>query len=257
MNIPIESVRLLVNPQTRYATRLVQNQGELRAVQTLRFEVFNLELNEGLEQSYVTGLDEDPFDPVCDHLLVEHLPSGQIVGTYRLQTGHNAAARQGYYCAQEFELQVLEPLRAETIELGRACVHRQHRNLIVLGLLWRGIAEYAGQRGARYLLGCSSLSSQDPAVGASAYADLCRNYLVEPQWRTRPLPQFECSLSELAAEPVNIPKLLRAYLSLGAKICGPPALDRQFKTIDFLTLLDLDTLPSAARQRYFSCNLSL
>jgi putative hemolysin len=55
---------------------------------------------------------------------------------------------------------------------------------------------------------------------------------------------------ELAAEPIKIPKLLRAYLTLGAKICGPPALDRQFKTIDFLTLLDLETLPALARQKF-------
>src|SRR5947208_3654161 len=43
--------------------------------------------NEGLEQSYATGRDQDPFDAVCDHLIVEHLPSANIVGTYRLQTG--------------------------------------------------------------------------------------------------------------------------------------------------------------------------
>jgi putative hemolysin len=59
-------------------------------------------------------------------------------------------------------------------------------------------------------------------------------------------------LDELAAEPVAIPKLLRAYLALGAKICGPPALDRQFKTIDFLTLLDLDKMPLLARQRFLA-----
>ncbi|MDD5140959.1 MAG: GNAT family N-acetyltransferase [Verrucomicrobiales bacterium] len=223
---------------------------EVRAAQTLRFEVFNLELNEGLAQSYVSGFDEDPFDAACDHLIVEHLPSQRIVGTFRLQTGRSAAKNLGYYCAQEFEFAVFEPLRSEMIELGRACVHRQYRNLVVLGMLWKGIADYARQHGARYLFGCSSITSQDPAVGASAYADLCRKRLVEPQWRTRPLAAFDCPLSQLAAEPVQIPKLLRAYLTLGAKICGPPALDPQFKTIDFLTLLDLNTMSPLARQRF-------
>ncbi len=225
---------------------------EVRAAQSLRFQVFNLELNEGLEQSYASGLDEDPFDAVCDHLIVEHLPSAHIVGTYRLQTGQNAAAYLGYYCAQEFEFTVFEPLRGEMIELGRACVHPQHRNVVVLGLLWKGIANYALQHGGRYLFGCSSITSQDPAVGASAYADLCRKHLAQPQWRTSPLPAFDCSLSLLAAEPVKIPKLLRAYLTLGATICGAPALDRQFKTIDFLTLLDLEALTPLARQRFLS-----
>jgi putative hemolysin len=248
----LESVRLIVNAPAHYAARLACSSDEVRAAQSLRFEVFNLELNEGLAQSYTSGLDEDPFDAVCEHLLVEHLPSREIVGTYRLQTGVNAAAKLGYYSAQEFDFQVYEPFRAQIIELGRACVHIQHRNLVVLGLLWKGIADYAQRCGARYLLGCSSITSQDPAVGASVYTELCRKNLVSSSWRTKPLPEYDCPLLQLAGEEVKIPKLLRAYLSVGAKICGPPALDRSFKTIDFLTLLDLETLPLLVRQRFMS-----
>ena len=244
------SVRLIVNAPPQYAARLAGTVGEIREAQSLRFEVFNLEMNEGLAQSYASGLDEDPFDAVCEHLLVEHLPSQQIVGTYRLQTGLNAAAKLGYYSAQEFDFQPYEPFRAQIIELGRACVHIQHRNLIVLGLLWKGIADYAMQHGARYLIGCSSITSQEAAVGASAYSELCRKNLAAPAWRTIPLPEYECPLRHLGEEPVKIPKLLRAYLSVGAKICGPPALDRSFKTIDFLTLLDLEALSPLVRARF-------
>ena len=232
--------------------RLATSVEELQSAQALRFQVFNLELNEGLAHSYTTGLDSDPFDAVCDHLIVEHVSYKQIVGTYRLQTGLSAAKNLGYYCEQEFYFGAFEPLRSEIVELGRACVHRQHRNLFVLGLLWKGIADYAGKHGCRYLIGCSSLTSQDPAAGASAYTDLCRNHLPEAKWRTEPLPSHECPLDAVTEEPVNIPKLLRAYLTIGAKICGPPALDRQFKTIDFLTLLDIEALPPATRERFFS-----
>ena len=252
MKTTLESIRLIVASPGHYSTRLARDLDEVRAAQILRFEVFNLELNEGLAQSLATGRDEDLFDPVCDHLVVEHLPSGQIVGTYRLQTGAKAAAHRGYYSAQEFEFQVFEPLRQEMIELGRACVHRQHRNLVVLGMLWKGIADYAREHGARYLVGCSSLTSQDPAAGASAYADLCRRHLAPAEHRTHPLPAFECPLEHLASEPPKIPKLLRAYLTVGAKICGPPALDRQFKTIDFLTLLDLNAVPMGIRSHFAS-----
>src|SRR5690242_13608906 len=87
----LETVRLVVSSPIHYVTRLARSEDEVRAAQSLRFEVFNLELNEGLEQSHATGLDEDPFDAVCDHLIVEHLPSATTVGTYRLQTGDNAA----------------------------------------------------------------------------------------------------------------------------------------------------------------------
>src|SRR6267142_2343924 len=113
----LETVRLVVSSPIHYATRLARSTDDVRAAQSLRFQVFNLELNEGLEQSYATGLDEDPFDAVCDHLIVEHLPSANIVGTYRLQTGHNAAAHLGYFCAQEFDFHVFDAVRAEMIEL--------------------------------------------------------------------------------------------------------------------------------------------
>lgn len=252
MKTAIQStLRLLVSAPTQYRTRLVSTPAELRAAQALRYQVFNVELNEGLAASHATGLDADPFDAVCDHLLVEHLPTQQIVGTYRLQTGANAAKHLGYYCAQEFDFAVFEPARAQVVELGRACVHQQHRNLIVLGMLWKGIADYAQSHGGKYLIGCSSLTSQDPAVGASAYADLCRKHLAPKCWQTKPLPHYECSMHNLAAERVHIPKLLRAYMTLGAKICGPPALDPHFKTIDFLTLVDVDSMPMATRLRFF------
>jgi putative hemolysin len=250
MQTLLEPARLLTHSVSGYTTRLARDVSEIRAAQALRFAVFNLELNEGLAESLETGLDADPFDEVCDHLLVEHVETGEIVGTYRLQTGLTAAAQRGYYSEQEFDFSAYEPIRAELIELGRACVHQQHRNLVVLGLLWKGIASYARERGGRYLCGCSSITSQDPTVGASAYADLYRKHLVEPPWRTKPLPAFDCPLNQLAEEAPKIPKLLRAYLSIGAKICGPPALDRQFKTIDFLTLLDLHALPALVRARF-------
>jgi putative hemolysin len=250
MTTLLEPARLLTSAPSLYATRLARNTAELHAAQELRYRVFNLELNEGLAASSATGRDEDPFDAVCDHLIVEHRPTGEVVGTYRLQTGRSAAAHRGYYSAQEFDFGPFESRRGEIIELGRACVHQQHRNLIVLGLLWKGIADYARAHGGRYLCGCSSLTSQDAAVGASAYADLCRRNLAPAEWRTKPLAAWECSQEQLATEPVKIPKLLRAYLSMGAKICGPPALDREFKTIDFLTLLDLEALPALARARF-------
>lgn len=246
----VAAARLLVSTDSPYAVRLARSSADLHAAQALRFEVFNLELGEGLAHSFATGRDSDPFDAVCDHLLVEHQPNGEVVGTYRLQTGRMAAVNRGYYSEQEFDFAPFEPVRGEVIELGRACVHRSHRNLHVLGLLWKGIADYARERGGRYLCGCSSLTSQDPREGASVYTELCRKYLAPTQFRTRPTPHFECSLAHLAEHAPKVPKLLRAYLSVGAKICGPPAIDSEFKTIDFLTLLDLERLPASARSKF-------
>ena len=61
MNIKIQPVRLLVNPVNDYTARLARDAKEVKAAQVLRFQVFNLELKEGLEQSYHLIKTEDLF----------------------------------------------------------------------------------------------------------------------------------------------------------------------------------------------------
>jgi len=246
----------------KYVARLAQSAEEVRRAQRLRFEVFNLELGEGLADSYATGLDVDPFDEFCDHLIVEELATTEIVGTYRLQTGQLAAANLGYYSEREFDFAPYERFRCEMIELGRACVHADHRTFNLLHLLWRGLAVYATERKARYLIGCSSLTSQDPIEGLATYRKL-QAYLATRELRTCPREQFNVlaaiarldqtstySGSPLRATAGASSRLLRAYLAIGAKICGPPAIDREFGTIDFLTLLDLHKLPAIVRAHF-------
>jgi putative hemolysin len=235
-----------------YRARLARNADDVKRAQRLRFEVFNLELNEGLAESHFTGLDADPFDPVCDHLIIEEAQTQEVVGTYRLQTGSMAAANHGYYSEREFDFEVYEPLRVEIIELGRACVHKAHRNFSALHLLWRGIAKYALEHQARFLVGCSSLTSQDQAEGVALYEELRSHYLVRQSWQTSPHPPFRC-IREVGTElSPKTPKLFRAYLAIGARICGPPAIDREFGTIDFLTLLDLQALPAMVRSHFLA-----
>ena len=239
-----------------YELGLAAGADEVCAAQRLRFAVFNLELGEGLPGSAATGLDADEFDAVCDHLLVRARATGEVVGTYRLQTGAKAAVSGlGYYSEREFDLGPFEPARGEMVELGRACVAAAHRNQSVLGLLWRGIADYAQAREARYLVGCSSLTSQDPAEGLAAYGQLARRNLAAEAWRTRPLPAWRCEaddadVAEWAQRGVKIPRLMTAYLAAGAAVCGEPAIDRGFKTIDFLTWMDLRTMPARVLRKF-------
>ncbi len=245
------SIALPLSTSADYSVRLAETAEDVRAAQQLRFEIFNLELDKGLDASYANGLDQDAFDAVCDHLLVFHASSGELAGTYRIQSGEVAAAGLGYYSEQEFDFSAFAPLRAGLIELGRGCVHRRHRNISALGLLWKAIALYAQARRARYLIGCSSLATSVPAEGWSVYSRLARTHLSPPERRTVPMPGWECPLAGAGASGLSIPKLMLAYLTLGAEICGPPAWDRQFGTIDFLTLLDLETLHPAAKRRFF------
>lgn len=239
-----------------YELSLAAGEDEVRAAQRLRFAVFNLELGEGMPGSVATGLDADAFDVVCDHLVVRERATGEVVGTYRLQTGATAAASgRGYYSEREFDFGPFERARGEMVELGRACVAAAHRNQSVLGLLWRGIADYAHARGARYLVGCSSLTSQSPAEGLAAYGQLAQRNLAAEAWRTRPLPAWRCEADDAdvarwAQRGVKIPRLMTAYLAAGAAVCGEPAIDREFKTVDFLTWMDLRAMPARVLRKF-------
>ncbi len=254
----------------RYRLRLAETAKDREAACRLRFKVFNIELGEGLESSYHTGLDVDRFDTVCEHLLVEDKTSRRVVGTYRMQSGETAARHLGYYSEREFCLKPYEPLRAGILELGRASIDREHRTPEVLMLLWRGIAQYATDMGLRYLLGCSSLNSNDPAEGWRMYRQL-ENFRVPREFETAPTAAYGCSpeLQAADAQPLpcqtdqsgdcatpatqaKVPKLLKTYLAIGARIAAPPAWDREFRTIDFLTLLDLKLLSAAARNRFLA-----
>ena len=238
----------------RYGLALAKNQDEVALAQALRYEVFNRELREGLATSDEQQRDVDAFDQVCDHLLVRDLHSKQVVGTYRMQTGTVAQRHLGYYCAQEFALDVFEPYQSETVELGRACIAKEHRNFHVLSMLWRGIASYAQANGARYLIGCSSLTSQQPEDGIAAYRLMQAN-LAPPEFHTHAHASHTCTANEAFLPTIKLPKLLSAYLSLGAWICGPPAIDREFKTIDFLTLMDLQSKSMQLRRQRFGITI--
>jgi putative hemolysin len=227
----------------RYLLQFARTRQELDAVLKLRFEVFNLELGEGLASSFQTGRDLDEFDETCHHLMVTETEQGKVVGTYRMQTSEMAAAGSGFYTVGEFDLTHFPPnVLAEGIELGRACVAESHRNTQVLFLLWKGLAAYVAHNRKRYLFGCCSLTSQNAREGQRVLELLRARGQLHPQLFAPPQPGFECEADDLADDDqseASIPRLFRTYLRYGAQVCSPPAIDRQFRTIDYLVLFDL------------------
>jgi putative hemolysin len=242
-------------PGGSYRARFARDLDDLRAVQRLRFEVFNVELNEGLDCSWKTGLDEDEFDAGCHHLIVELKASREVVGTYRVQTLDMARGGQGLYTEGEFDLSEIPPdVLEQSVETGRACVAAEHRSGRVLTLLWKGLAAYLVWNRKRYLFGCCSLTSQDPHVAKQTYDFLRSGSFAHPTLRTRPTADYVCYPPSFEADPnvsVKLPPLFASYLKLGAHITGEPALDRAFKTIDFLALLDTHALDPATVRTFF------
>jgi putative hemolysin len=239
----------------RYSVRFARDAEDLDSLLRLRYRVFNLELGEGLDASRDSQRDRDAFDAHCHHLMVTDLASGEAIGTYRMQTLAMARAGIGFYTDTIFDLGSLpDSLLAEAIETGRACISAAHRNGRVLFLLWQGLAMYLQHSGSRYLFGCSSLTSQDPEEGLATRDLLRAKGLLHRHYDLAPRRGYECEIVEpsIRLSPKGqIPQLMGLYLNAGARVCGGPALDRDFKTIDFMTLLDIEDFDPRTRRKIF------
>ena len=245
---------LLIEPlrEGRYEVRFARDADELDRIQRLRFEVFNLELGEGLSESYETGRDADEFDPFCHHLMVSDTEAGEIVGCYRLQTAEMAAENRGFYSAGLFDLDGMPAAaREKSVELGRACIAESHRSTVVLFLLWRGLAHYVVHNRLRYFFGCCSLTSQEPREGSAVLRYLEERGHMHREWQLEPAAGAVCPLLPDTPAATTLPPLFHTYLRYGAKVCGPPAIDRQFKTIDFLVVLDVDAMGRSSFRLFF------
>lgn len=236
----------------RYVVRFARTAAEIDAALRLRFEVFNLELLEGLESSYITERDEDRFDAICHHLLVLERETGAVIGTYRLQTLEMAQSAANFYCSEEFRLEQLPPeILSGALEIGRACITLNHRNSRVLFLLWKGLADFAVAQRKRYLFGCCSLTSQDAAEGEKARRRIEQGGFYHQDFFVAPRSEYICESDSIAEfDEWELPKLFLTYLRFGAKVCSPPAIDREFKTIDFFVMFDLETITEKYRRMF-------
>lgn len=172
---------------SKYVVRFAHSREEIEAALKLRFEVFNLELGEGLASSFQTGRDRDQFDATCHHLIVLDKETDAVVGTYRVQTMEMVGSVDGFYSAGEFDLGCLPAdVLNQSVELGRACIAREHRNRQVLFLLWKGLALYAISGRKRFLFGCCSLTSQNESEGRQMLVHLTQQGHMHPSSRCKP-----------------------------------------------------------------------
>ena len=233
---------------SRYHVSLAVDDAEINEAQRLRFQVFGEEMGARLPQPE-SGLDRDLYDPYCDHLLVRDRNSGEVVGTYRILTPEAAKRVGNYYAEQEFDLSRFHFMRPRMAELGRSCVHRDHRSGAVIARLWLGLADYMTRYGYEYVIGCASISISDGGhVAASVYRQLAERHLSPVEWRATP----HCRLPVESLDtglPTLHPPLIRGYTRLGAMVCGEPAWDADFNTADLLMLLPMAQLNRAYARR--------
>lgn len=245
-----------MNQSSTYSVRLAKTDHEKTQAYQLRHQVFFQEFRgETLE----SGLDKDHYDEFFEHLIVLDNATSTVVATYRM---HSDFLSGDFYSKTEFDLEGLTRPGQRILEVGRACVHADFRNRIVLGLLWRGIAEYMVTTKSDLMMGCGTIKTENPALVASFVKLFARKGLVVETTRARPradheLPGLKEALltvvDDLAKDTEHmqlVPPLMKSYMNAGAKLSPLPAWDPDFRCIDFLVVLDLETMDSRHRKKF-------
>lgn len=238
--------------------RLAASSREVRRAQRVRYKVFHEEGSAvPSARARLSRRDIDPFDEICDHLLVfDHDVTAKpfrkakprVVGTYRLLRRDVADRRLGFYSASEFDLTPLleRHAGARILELGRSCVLKPYRSRGTLALLWQGIWAYVGHHGCDVMIGCASFEGTDPEALALPLSFLHHHAPSPPEWRVRARRGLRCSMDRMSAAAIEpraafkrLPPLLKGYLRLGATVGDGAVIDHAFGTTDVFVVLPI------------------
>lgn len=248
-------------PARMLSVRLASCGEDILAAQKLRWDVFCAERGAKIEGE-PAGLDRDPFDGVCDHLLVEDCGSGVpvVVGTYRLLRESVARRHDGFYTAGEYAIDRL-PCQAdpggELLELGRSCVAPAYRDAGTIQLLWRGIASYLDQYRISLMFGCASFHGTDPDDHADTLSYLYHNHLAPPHLRARAIDRRHVEMARLPIGGYDprlamrkLPPLIKGYLRVGAMVGDGAVIDAPFNTVDVFMVMPVASISARYLGRF-------
>jgi len=239
--IPLPRSRRILAADKRFEVRLASSRDEIESALRLRFRVFSEEL--GSTAGNNSGLESDLHDNNSLHLIMIDRTTGQTVGTYRMKSIDLAESVSGFYSNTEFTLETLPvDLLKNGIEIGRACIAREHRNTRAIFLIWKALARYLSDSGKQYFFGCCSIFTREAADGERAFRQLGSEGFVHDRFRVQPRRPI-LSSKPVSAVKLKLPGLFEMYLRIGSRVCGPPIYDEQLDTGHFFLnfiLLEMD-----------------
>ncbi len=252
----------VIAENTLFTMRLARDARDLRGAQRLRYRVFVQELGgDGPMVDHAAALEQDAFDAIFDHLLLidpRKNPDDldHVIGAYRLLCSDNIGAGQ-FYSEDEYDLTALRQSGRRLLELGRSCVHADHRGGTAMFHLWNGLADYVLERQIEVLFGVASFHGTDIAPIAQALAFLHHNHLAPPGLRVtaRPAQRLGMDLVPVAdldrkAAMAATPALIKAYLRLGGYVGNGAWIDHAFNTTDVCLVMDTARMSEKHRAFY-------
>ena len=239
-----------------YILKTAETLQEIDLALKLRHLVFFEELQ---QKKKFFKIELDELDLNCDHLLIYSKQDSKVVGTYRLFSSHFF---DRFYSEDEFDLTLFKKTPGHKLELGRACVLKEHRNGTVMQLLWRGISKYMQITDSRWLLGCSSVQTLDPSIITAMTFKLHHEGYTDNTFKVHPTHLYHPETHgiwfknftdpKIPLPAVEIPPLLHSYLKAGAKVALEPAIDVSFNCIDYLTIMDTQHMNPLFKRRFFN-----
>ncbi|MEI6797919.1 MAG: GNAT family N-acyltransferase [Pseudomonadota bacterium] len=217
----------------RYLARLGENAKDVTQAQALRHLAFHGR----------SGLDQDSFDALCQHMLVEDA-QGDLVACCRLQIFADGDELQSSYSAQSYDLSRLARFGGPKLELGRFCLKPGIKDPNILRLIWGALTVSLDGAGVTMLFGCTSFAGADPARHAAALATL-HGHAAPLEFAPGPRAVDRFALPTGAGDPLGLPPLLRSYLAMGAWVSDHAVIDRAMNTVHVLTALPVAQVPPA------------
>jgi L-ornithine Nalpha-acyltransferase len=245
-----------------YSLRLASGDADLRGAQRLRYRVFVQEMGgDGPLVDHDARLERDEFDSLFDHLLlidpqVDPASGDHVVGAYRLLPSDRVGAGR-FYSESEYDLTVLRAGGRKLLELGRSCVHLDHRGGTAMFHLWNGLADYVLERGIEVLFGVASFHGTDARTYAQALSWLHHHHLAPPALRVTARSERRQAMDLVPPEGLDkvaamaaIPALIKAYLRLGGFVGDGAWLDHAFNTTDVCLVMDTGRMSEKHRAFY-------
>jgi len=227
----------------KYTTRIAQDVSDLATCYDLRTVCFG-----------PAGGVEDRFDAAATHMLVVDSTTGQGVATFRLTMLHRGAVLTSY-SAQYYDLTSLITFDGTMLEMGRFCIHPDHRDPDIARIAWAALTGYVDTHGVALLFGCSSFAGTEPATYRDTFGMLKTRYLAPQNWRPAKMVgevyDFATEISgkiDLKRGQAAMPPLLRTYLMMGGWVSDHAVVDRVMNTLHVFTGLEIARIPPARKK---------
>ena len=231
----------------RYRARYASSQIDVLAAQSLRYQCFNL--------SNKDELDVDEFDALCQHVLIENLETEKLICCYRIlkfDTGKNISSS---YSSQFYDLKVIENFTEPMIEVGRFCIDPEENDPSVVLTAWAALAQIVVHNQTELLFGCSSFEGIEKEKYFDSFALLRDRYMAPDHWRPKiKAAQVFCYSKDLIYKVdkkkalLNMPPLLKTYLSMGAWVSDHAVVDLNMKTLHLFTGMEISKIPKSRKK---------